>query len=244
MHSRNGWSMDRWPDILPADLCKTLFSGISDAVTVIDRAFRIVWVNEQRAITDYRLRCLSGIKQRAAIPRYSLHEMVGRRCHEKFRRRSTPCPQCPSVIVFQTGEPAVVERRIDLPGGVKRWAETKAYPVRGRSGEVEFVVKISSEITERKRTEDRREQYIATIERLLADDARAPAAPSVPETGLTVRETQVLRLLARGLSNPEISNVLQISPHTAKRHVANIFAKIVARDRAQAALWAAHNGIV
>lgn len=237
--------METWPDILPPDLYKILFMGISDPVTVIDREFRIVWANEQRAIADYRLRRLSGIKKRAAIPRYSLQEMVGRRCHERFRRRSTPCPLCPSAIVFRTGEPCAVERRIDLPGGVKKWAETKAYPIRGKSGEVELVVKISSEITGRKKTEDQKQEYIETMERLLADAAREPAKPPAKEAErLTGREQQVLRLLAQGLSNPEISHVLQISPHTAKRHVANIFAKIEAKDRAQAALWASRHGVI
>ncbi len=237
--------METWPDILPPDLYKTLFTGITDAVTVIDREFRIVWANEQRAMTDYRLRRLSGIRERAAHPRYTLQEMVGCKCHEKFRRRSTPCPQCPSVTVFRTGEPAVVERRIDLPGGVQKWAETRAYPIRGKSGNVELVVKISSEITGRKRTEDQKQRYIETIERLLADAAQQPAVPPAKEAELlTVREKQVLRLLAQGLSNPEIARALHISPHTAKRHVANIFAKIEARDRAQAALWASRNGLV
>jgi DNA-binding CsgD family transcriptional regulator len=237
--------METWPDILPPDLYRTLFTGITDAVTVIDRHFRIVWANEQRAITDYRLRCLSGIRERAAHPRYSLHEMVGHKCHEKFRRRSTPCPQCPSVTVFQTGEHCVVERRIDLPGGVKKWAETRAYPIRARNGEVELVVKISSEITGRKQNEDRRQRYIETMERLLADAAREPMTPPANEAALlTAREKQVLRLLAQGLSNPEIAHALHISPHTAKRHVANIFAKIAVRDRAQAALWASRNGVV
>lgn len=237
--------METWPDILSPDLCKTLFTGISDAVTVIDREFRIIWVNEQRAIADHRLRCLSGIKERAAIPQYTLEEMVGCRCHEKFRRRSTPCPRCPSVTVFKTGEPCVIERRIDLPGGAKKWAETKAYPICAKNGEVELVVKISSEITGRKRTEDQKQQYIETMERLLAKAAQEPMMPPAEQAGLlTMREKQVLRLLARGLSNPRIAHVLQISPHTAKRHVANIFAKIEVGDRAQAALWASRNGVI
>jgi DNA-binding NarL/FixJ family response regulator len=139
----------------------------------------------------------------------------------------------------------VVERRIDLPGGAKKWAETRAYPIRGKSGEVVLVVKISSEITARKRTEDQKQQYIETIEHLLADAAGAHPMPPAKEAELlTLREKQVLRLLAQGLSNPEIAHALRISPHTAKRHVANIFGKIEARDRAQAALWASRNGLI
>ncbi len=237
--------MDDWPDILPSDLYRALFTGISDAVTVIDRQFRIVWVNEQRAATDYRLRRLSGVKERAAAAQYTLEDMVGRTCYERFRRRTAPCPQCPSVSVFATGEPCVVERRIDLPTGVKKWAEMRAYPIQGTSGVVELVVKISTEITERKESEDRQQRYIEAIERLVAEANRdAPTTGANTTRILTARESQVLRLVAQGLSNPEISRILRISPHTAKRHVTNIFAKIEARDRVQAALWASRHGIV
>lgn len=61
--------------------------------------------------------------------------------------------------------------------------------------------------------------------------------------GLTSREAEVLRLLARGLSNREIAERLVISLGTAGRHAENIYAKVGARNRAQAALFAAHHGL-
>ncbi|BCA81137.1 response regulator transcription factor [Desulfuromonas sp. AOP6] len=58
---------------------------------------------------------------------------------------------------------------------------------------------------------------------------------------LTPRERDVLALLAAGADNETICTRLYISPHTVKTHLYNIFKKIGARNRLQAALWAAHH---
>jgi len=72
--------------------------------------------------------------------------------------------------------------------------------------------------------------------------AAAPAgAPVLP--GLSERERQVLRLVVRGLSNPEIAAELGLSEHTAKRHVTNILAKLGLPGRAAAAAFAARAGL-
>jgi DNA-binding NarL/FixJ family response regulator len=62
--------------------------------------------------------------------------------------------------------------------------------------------------------------------------------------GLTSREVQVLRLLARGLSNKEIGQRLVISPKTAGNHVEHIYAKINASTRAATALFAVQHGLL
>jgi len=70
--------------------------------------------------------------------------------------------------------------------------------------------------------------------RLVAGLAPGPAG----NDGLTARETEVLRLIARGLSNPEIAAQLFISEATVKTHINNTFAKIGARHRAEAVRYA------
>ena len=54
------------------------------------------------------------------------------------------------------------------------------------------------------------------------------------EMEITPREAEVANLLARGLSNPEIAELLQISPHTLKRHVEHLYPKLEVGSRAAA----------
>ncbi|MFN7209838.1 MAG: response regulator [Aggregatilineales bacterium] len=61
---------------------------------------------------------------------------------------------------------------------------------------------------------------------------------------LTERETEVLRLLARGLSNKAIAQALVIGEKTVKTHVSNILSKLNVSSRTQAALYAARMGLV
>jgi DNA-binding NarL/FixJ family response regulator len=58
---------------------------------------------------------------------------------------------------------------------------------------------------------------------------------------LTERETEVAMLVARGLSNRSIGELLYISQATAARHVANIFTKVGVTSRAPLAAWMAEN---
>ena len=60
---------------------------------------------------------------------------------------------------------------------------------------------------------------------------------------LSRRESQVLALLAGGQANAEMAVALDVSVHTIERHVANIFAKIGARNRAEATAWAHRSGL-
>lgn len=75
------------------------------------------------------------------------------------------------------------------------------------------------------------------LEHLLLQLVREPAAVStpLPTLPLSDREHQVLRLIAAGDSNKEIARALNLSLHTVKRHVANIFNKLGVESRVQAA---------
>jgi DNA-binding NarL/FixJ family response regulator len=87
----------------------------------------------------------------------------------------------------------------------------------------------------------------AVTRRVIEEFARraprdSPPADAIAE--LTERELEVLRLMARGLSNAEIAEQLVITPGTAKTHVARILMKLDLRDRVQAVVFAYETGLV
>ena len=83
--------------------------------------------------------------------------------------------------------------------------------------------------------------FPAAIRRLAA--RRRPAEP-LRDAGLTPRELEVLRLMARGLSNSEIAEHFVVSLETVKTHVSSVLAKLGARDRTQAVIRAYDSGFV
>jgi DNA-binding NarL/FixJ family response regulator len=83
----------------------------------------------------------------------------------------------------------------------------------------------------------------ASTRRLIEQFAHPHNNPAVLEE-LTAREQDVIRLLARGLTNAEIADKLVVEPSTVKSHVASLLMKLGLRDRVQAVVYAYENGIV
>ena len=82
--------------------------------------------------------------------------------------------------------------------------------------------------------------------RLIGEFARMRPRPrrSARLTVLTPRETEILRLIAHGLSNMEIANQLVVSEQTVKTHVRRVLSKLGLRDRAQAVVVAYETGLI
>ena len=81
-------------------------------------------------------------------------------------------------------------------------------------------------------------------------DAPEPSLPvhpvqtsSIPPTGLTNRELEVLRLVSQGLSDKIIARTLAISPATVGRHLSTVYSKLEVKSRAQATQWALEHGV-
>ena len=86
----------------------------------------------------------------------------------------------------------------------------------------------------------------AVTRRLISEFTRLRPRPDAPPAlgTLTPRETQVLRLVAEGLSNPEIAARLVVTEETVKTHVSRMLSKLGLRDRTQAVVTAYESGLV
>ena len=120
-----------------------------------------------------------------------------------------------------------------------------------RSGASGFLLKDASagELAEAVRVVAAGDALLApgVTRRLIAEFARlgAPRGASRKHLdGLTDRETEVLALVARGMSNAEIAVHLVVAEHTVKTHVSRVLMKLALRDRAQAVVFAYECGLI
>ncbi|MEU0760796.1 response regulator transcription factor [Streptomyces microflavus] len=86
--------------------------------------------------------------------------------------------------------------------------------------------------------------FPAAVRQLAAEYGTSAARAALERASLTDRETEVLRLMARGQSNAEIAAGLTVGVETVKSHVSSILAKLGARDRTQAVIAAYESGFV
>lgn len=136
----------------------------------------------------------------------------------------TNCGECglPSCLAF-AGALSKGKASVNQCPGIARPIEEKAvYPVLDREGRLMSTIEL--DLPEREGETIHQQRNVRSL--------------------LTDRELEVLQLLARGLTNPEISKELFISPHTVKTHVVHIYEKLGVSDRAQAAVLATRYNLV
>ena len=87
-------------------------------------------------------------------------------------------------------------------------------------------------------------QAVAAGRRAVPSEVAERLAEAMPRTELTARELQVLRLIARGLSNKEIAGELELTEGTVKVHVNHILQKLAVDDRTGAVTVAIRRGVI
>jgi DNA-binding NarL/FixJ family response regulator len=117
-----------------------------------------------------------------------------------------------------------------------------------RAGAAGFLLKRArpDEIVQAVRTVARGDSLLfpAAIRTLAGRSAHTGGGDRLAAARLTGREGEVLRLMARGLSNAEIATELHLGIETVKTHVGNVLAKLGARDRTQAVILAYESGFI
>jgi len=120
-----------------------------------------------------------------------------------------------------------------------------------KAGAIGYVIKDAAkdELVKAVRSAAKGETLISTsVARKLIDEMTEPAAKKKKKgegfEGLSQREVDVIKLMAKGHNNRQIADLLYISEHTVKVHIRNIFRKIDVTDRTNAVLWAIDRGLV
>ncbi|WP_170302454.1 LuxR C-terminal-related transcriptional regulator [Desulfosarcina widdelii] len=127
--------------------------------------------------------------------------------------------------------------------------EKATYPVYDSKGNLLRTVSLDIDTSGLRTKISQKDARIQSLETQLSDfekrrRANIASANAELPMPLTRREIQVLRRIASGFTNREISSQLNISHHTVKSHVIHIFNKIGVNDRAQASAWGAMHGLI
>jgi PAS domain S-box-containing protein len=111
-----------------------ILDSLVEHVVYSDREMKILWANEAA--------CESvGMKR---------EDLLGRKCHDVWADRQTPCEDCPVIKARDTGQVQMAEKM--TPDG--RWWHIKGYPVRDSHGQLTGMTELTLDITERKRGEE------------------------------------------------------------------------------------------
>lgn len=116
---------------------RLLYDHTSDAIVFLDRDLRLIYLN----------------KAAERLGGKRLAEAIGWPCHQALLHSDEPCHGCQAAEVFRTAEPRSATKYEVLPTGQENWLEQRWFPVLGAKGEVEAVLEVARDITERKLVE-------------------------------------------------------------------------------------------
>jgi DNA-binding CsgD family transcriptional regulator len=227
---------------IPMGLEEDILKSLRIPLAVIDNEFCYLWLNREMA----------GLYQTQP------ERVTGQICYRITHHQDGPCRDCPVAAVQKSGRREIIQKYKDFPDGTRKFGEVSAFPIYGSQKKIVATLVMIIDITD-KVVVDIDSAY-QTLARMLPSLQGAMAQPQYPfphkrgngkngrprsnNHNLTQRETQVLNLATKGCSNTQIASRLDISPHTVKSHVINIFNKLGVNDRIQAAVVATKRHII
>jgi two-component system, NarL family, response regulator len=164
-----------------------------------------------------------------------------------------------AVTLYRTHKPDVTLMDLRLPemSGVEATIEiTKEFPeariivVSNYDGDEDIHKALKAGASSYLLKSMDREEVINTIRSVAVGNIHLPKeikrrlSARIPESELTVRELEVLKLVAKGMSNKQVASTLSIAEVTIKLHVSNIFLKLAVADRTEAVTTALRRGIL
>lgn len=172
-------------------------------------------------------------------------QVLGKPCYEVVAGRNTRnhrfCRRnCPVIVNARRGRPTP-DYDIVCPTvyGTEKWLNISIVILK-RPGRANLVVHLCRDVTERRRLEEFARQAAALLREQGQDSAptRELQGPAGPPPRLSSRETEILRLLACGLTTREMAEALSISPTTVRNNVNRILGKLGVNTRLQAVVYA------
>lgn len=121
---------------------QTALDGMQDCINIVDKDYKIIFMNEAAS-------------QRTGKKRQLL---LGNKCYAELWKEDSPCKNCVTGKVFESGKPQQTITLEIEPDGKKFYLEKFAFPVVDKGGKVEYAIEIFRDITERKLLEEDREQ--------------------------------------------------------------------------------------
>lgn len=224
------FSIDQLLDGIGASVLKSIRAPFG----IFGTDYRVVWAN----------RAMAKIHQKEP------EEIIGKVCYRACYGADRPCRDCPLEEVVETGRTQVLEKGADFPDGVRRWGEVHAYPVRGQDKKTAAVIVIVFDITDKKQRIQKQKAYSRYLSDKLSETAGKDQQILLGDQDISItvklsrRETEILRLVAEGYTNVQISGLLSISQNTVKSHVNHIFNKLGVNDRTQAAVLATRHRLL
>ncbi len=134
------------------EFAESVLNGVTDSISVIDTSsFKIIGVNQ------------------AYLKRWNMKEkdVIGQECYAITHGRSEPCEApdnpCPLMESIRTGRPATSEHRHHSPAGESGCFALTAFPLKNEKGEIDRIIHTSRDITEQKRVERMKDEFVSTV---------------------------------------------------------------------------------